>query len=204
MSLHKPVAIVAYAPIGDADISVPLYPESRYNEIIRSKNPKAQKEKYLVWKLLEKVIEKHFNLEFANLEFTKTDNGQWVCPAFHLSLSHTDGLVCVAVSDDPIGVDAELVRAVRPELDGRILTDMEREFLKHLPAKDQEGYRLTSWVKKESIFKKDGGHALLPNRIEADGYNTSVRRVACGTAEYLIAVCHDRADEIEINFVEEI
>lgn len=204
MSLHKPVAIVAYAPIRDADISVPLHPKSRYDEVVRCKSADAQKEKYLVWKLLENTVEKYLNLEFANLKFTKTNNGQWVCPNFYFSLSHTDRLVCVAVSDEPIGVDAELVRAVRPELEGRILTEKEREAIKRLPPEKQGEYLLESWVKKESIFKKEGGHALLPNRIRTDEYNTSVRRVACGTAEYLIAVCHDRADEIEINFVEEI
>lgn len=204
MSLQRPMVIVAYAPIGDADISVPLHPESRYNEIVKCKNPGVQKEKYLVWKLLEKIVEKHFNLEFANLKFTKNDNGQWLCPDFYFSLSHTDMLVCAAVSDQPIGVDAELVRAVRAELEGRILTEKERDAIKRLPPDKQGEYLLESWVKKESIFKKEGGHALLPNRIRTDEYNTSVRRVACGTAEYLIAVCQDRADEIEINFVEEI
>ena len=204
MSLHKPVAIVAYAPIGDADISAPLHPKSRYDEVVRCKSTDAQKEKYLVWKLLENTVEKHLNLKFANLKFTKTDNGQWLCPDFHFSLSHTDMLVCVAVSDQPIGVDAELVRGVRSGLEGRILTEKERDAMKRLPPEKQGEYLLEYWVKKESIFKKEGGHALLPNRIRTDEYNTSVRRVACGTAEYLIAVCHDRADEIEINFVEEI
>lgn len=204
MSFYKEKAIVLYAPQRDADIAVPLHPKSRYNEILRCKSLKTQAEKYQVWKLLEFAVKNYTSLDFANLQFTKTDNNKWVCSELCFSLSHADGIVCVAISDEPIGVDAELVRAVRAELEGRILTEKERDAIKRLPPDKQGEYLLESWVKKESIFKKEGGYALLPNRIRTDEYNTSVRRVACGTAEYLIAVCHDRADEIEINFVEEI
>ena len=204
MSLHKPIATVVYAPIRDVDISVPLYPKSRYDEVLGCKDPASGKEKYLVWKLLEKAVRESLNLEFANLEFTKTENGQWICPDFYFSLSHADGIVCVALSDEPIGIDAEPVKEIRPQLEGRILTDREREQIKNATDEERSEYLLCAWVKKESIFKKSGGKALLPNRIDPAEHKTQLRRVLSDGREYIIAVCQDRNIEIEFNFVEEI
>ena len=202
--MDKAFAIVLYAPTMDADISVPLYPTDRYNEVLACENSKAKTEKYLVWKLLEHAVQKYLYLDFANLKFTKTENGQWICPDFYFSLSHTDGLVCVAVSDEPIGVDAELVRGIRHELDRRILTESELDFIKDATNEDKEKFLLESWVKKESIFKKSGAKALLPNRINTDEHRTLTERIACQGREYIIAVCQDRNTQIKFNYVEEI
>lgn len=204
MSFYKEKAIVLYAPLGNADIAVPLHPESRYNEILRCKSLKTQTEKYQVWKLLEFAVKNYTSLEFANLQFTKTDNNKWVCPQLYFSLSHSDGIVCVAISDEPIGVDAESVRTVRRELDTRILTDRERSSMKDAAADEYERYLLEAWVKKESIFKMGDGTALMPNRIEADEHPTALKRVTLAAREYLISVCHTRAYEIEFKYVEEI
>ena len=204
MSLSKAYAIVLYAPVLDADISVPLHPIDRYNEVIGCQNQRARIEKYLVWKLFEKAVTKYLKLDFANQEFTKTENGQWLSPGLCFSLSHTDGLVCVAVSDAPIGVDAELVRGIRPELDVRILTERELGAVRGMAKEDKERFLLEAWVKKESIFKKSGGKALLPNRIELDAHSVLTERVVCQGREYIIAVCQDRNIEIEFYFTEEI
>lgn len=204
MSFYKEKAIVLYAPTRDADIAVPLHPKSRYNEILGCKSPKTQTEKYQVWKLLEFAVKNYTSLDFANLQFTKNNNNKWECPQLYFSLSHSDGIVCVAISDEPIGVDAERVRTVRRELDTRILTDSERLALKEASDAEYSEELLLSWVKKESIFKRGGGAALLPNRTEAKEHPTATKRVTCQGREYLIAVCHTRADEIDFNYVEEI
>ena len=193
-----------YAPIKDADTSVPLHPVHRHIEILECKSDKTKAEKYLVWRLLEHAVKNYTSLDFANLQFAKTDTGKWMCPELHFSLSHTDGLVCVAISDEPIGVDAEAVRSVRPELASRILTDKERMLFECEPESGRSEHLLKSWVTKESIFKRGDGTALLPNRIEAAEHPTAIRRVTVGTQEYLISVCHTNAHKIEFNYVEEI
>ena len=148
MPERKIDTLVAYAPIQDADITVPLYPYERYREVLSCKNEKAKQEKYLVWKLLEKAVVDMINLDFANLRFVKTDNGQWICPDFYFSLSHTDGLVCVAVSDSPIGVDVELVRKINTGLGRKILTERELLLMSELPPDKKNRYLIESWVKK--------------------------------------------------------
>ena len=196
-------ALVVYAPVCDLGIE-PIHPHSRYVEITECKSDKARREKYCVWKLLEKVVSSELNCDFANLRFTKTKNGQWVCPDFYFSLSHTDGLVCVAISHSPIGVDAEKVRPIRHELKHKVLTEREIGYMASLAPAEQGEYLLCSWVKKESIFKKTGGAALLPNRTEADGHITATHRVKLGDGEYLISACTDTNEKIQFRYMEEI
>ena len=188
----------------DTDISVPLYPDKRYSEVLGCKNSKTKIEKYLVWRLLEFGVKNYTTFNFDNLQFTKNANGKWVCPDLYFSLSHADGMVCVALSDTPIGVDAEPVREIRRELGGRIMTDKELSLTKDMPKEDLSEYLLSLWVKKESIFKTGDVSALMPRSIEAQEHPTSLRRVTLGTQEYLISVCHTRAHEIEFKYVEEI
>ena len=154
--------------------------------------------------MLEKVVKEYLNIGFDNLQFTKTDNGQWICPSFYFSLSHTDSLVCVAVSDAPIGVDAEIVHVLRQEIAGRILTDSEREMFCSLQEKEKNDYLLSTWVKKESIFKMMGARALLPKTIETDEHVTLLRQIKVEGRCYVIAVCSEAKNEIDFKFMEEI
>ena len=192
-----------YAPIRDVDITEALYPESRYREILECKNENAKREKYLVWKLLEQVIRFATNLEFANLKFTKTANGKWICPDLYFSLSHADGVVCAAVSDHLIGVDVEAVKQIRPALADKILTDRERETMAVLPERDRDRFLLDAWVKKESIFKMHGGEALLPNRTESASPEVKAYTVTALDREYVLSVATEN-DNIEIVYTEEL
>lgn len=204
MPERKIDTLVAYAPIQDADITVPLYPYERYREVLSCKNEKAKQEKYLVWKLLEKAVVDMINLDFANLRFVKTDNGQWICPDFYFSLSHTDGLVCVAVSDSPIGVDVELVRKINTGLGRKILTERELLLMSELPPDKKNRYLIESWVKKESVFKKNGGEKLLPNRMETSEYSTKLTSIEISGREYVISASVDNCEKIEFKYMEEI
>ena len=195
--------LVMYAPIGEVEIAKPLYPESRYHEILECKNENARREKYLVWKLLEQAIKTGTDLDFANLEFTKTANGKWVCHDLYFSLSHADGVVCVAVSDQPIGVDVEAVKDIRSALADKILTEGERAVMESIPPDKRGRFLLDAWVKKESIFKMRGGEALLPNRIESASVKVKLHSVTVSDREYVIAIAA-KNDNIEIVYTEEL
>lgn len=194
--------LVIYAPIHTRQI-LPLYPPLRYREITECKSEKARIEKYCVWKLLEKAVREELKCDFDNLEFTKNDNGQWICPEFHFSLSHTEGLVCVAISPSPVGVDVERAKKIREELKGKILTEREISDMEALPPEERGRYLLCAWVKKESIFKKSGGRSLLPNRIETEEHPTTLKSFCLEGEEYIISVCSD-ANKTEFKYMEEI
>ena len=197
------VTLVMYAPVRRVDTSVPLYPIERYSEILRSKNERVRAEKYLVWKLLEKAVTDCFNLEFTNLQFTKTANGKWICPDFYFSLSHTDGLVCVAVSKCTVGIDVEIVHDISDRVAGRILTDRERKKMESAPIEERNDFLLRAWVNKESIFKKRGDVALLPSTIETEDAEATVEKVTVDGRPYIISVCCN-GNEILYEYTEEI
>ena len=180
--------LVIYAPITDAATSEPLYPPERQAEIDRCKNDRTRREKYLVWKLLECAVSERFNLDFANLKFTKSENGQWSCPEFCFSLAHTDGAVCVAVSSSPVGVDIEKVAPVKEGLYSRVLTDSEREELSRLHEGERALFFLEAWVKKESLFKRDGGECLAPRSRDTLSSDAISERVTVADSDYLIGL----------------
>ena len=204
MPKNKAYTLVAYMRKTDVDTSLSLYPPERHKEVVGCKNEGAKQEKYLVWKLLEKVVVDNFNLDFANIKFTKTANGKWICPDFYFSLSHADGLVCVAISNSEVGLDAEVVREINAGLKTRILTDEEISYMCGLPPSEQNSFLLESWVKKESIFKKSGGKMLMPNRITTAEYHTELHYVELDGCQYVISVSCDPDNEIEFKHMEEI
>ena len=175
--------LVIYAPITDAATSAPLYPPERQAEVDRCRNDRTRREKYLVWKLLECAVLERFNLDFA-----KSENGQWSCPEFCFSLAHTDGAVCVAVSSSPVGVDIEKIAPVKEGLYSRVLTDSEREELLRLPEGEGAPFFLEAWVKKESLFKRDGGECLAPRSRDTLSSDAISERVTVGDSDYLIGL----------------
>ena len=204
MSDTKGKTLVLYAPYRDLDVSVPLTPKERYQEVMAVKCERSRCEKYLVWKLLQRAVMERFNLVFDNIRFTKTDNGKWICPEFCFSLSHTDGVVCVAVSDSDVGVDIEAVRAVKEGMHERFLTDKEREHIRSLSGAERDRFFLGAWVKKESLFKRDGSLALLPTKTQTIGCSAILESVTVGGKEYFVAVAASDNEKIEIRYTEEI
>lgn len=196
--------LVMYAPIKDTDMGDALFPIERQREIDGCTNDKVKREKYLVWKLLALAVKKRFNLDFANLEFTKTENGKWICPDFHFSLSHTGGVVCVAVSPSAVGVDIEKVGTADRALANRFLTDAEREYSSTLSEKLAERFFFEAWVKKESLFKKNGGKALLPRSLDTLSADAISTGVTVDGEEYLIGLACQNNTKYEIIYTEEI
>ena len=196
--------LVVYAPIKDMELTLPLYPTHRQEEIFRCKNEAARQQKYFVWKLLERAIDTYTSLRFANLKFTKTPNGKWVCPDICFSLSHTDGLVCVALSQKSVGVDVERMHNVKSALKEKILTERELLILSEMSDEKRGEYLLESWVRKESIFKKGGGEALLPNRIESSEHHTVIEHVSVGDEKFIISVACNSDQKVKYIYMEDI
>lgn len=196
---------VLYAPIKEHSIDVPLYPQDRDSEVRACKNAKVRLEKYLVWRLLERAVREYLDLDFTDTVFYKTECGKWVCPDFHFSLSHTDGALAVAVSMSPVGVDIEGIKKINPELKSKILTERENDCYGLLPEELKNGFLLESWVKKESIFKMNGGEALMPKCIETSEYRVRVEQVKMSHGCCLLAVSTEKTtNEIHYIYTEEI
>ena len=106
--MRKTVVFAARLP--DTYLYEPIYPPERQAEIEKCSNEKVKREKYFVWKLLEYAIFNTIGEPIENFNFEKNPNRKWVSDRVYFSLSHSDGVVAVALSDREVGVDIERIR----------------------------------------------------------------------------------------------
>lgn len=98
----------------------------------------------------------------------RTERGKPYFPGrqLHFSISHTKGHVFCALSDRPVGIDAEeLDREISLGLAEKILSPAE--YAQYEAAKDKRLALLTFWVLKEARAKYTGkGIAGYPNHTQ--------------------------------------
>ena len=98
--------------------------------------------------------------------------GNW-----HFSISHTKGHVFCALSDHPIGLDAEETdRQINLDLAEKILSSGEKE--RYLSASDKRAALLRLWVLKEAAAKLTGeGLRGYPNHTDFSPEDPRIREL---------------------------
>ena len=141
------------------------------------------------YELLREALARDFGLRQADI--LKTDLGAPYLAGEnmpHISVSHTQGLVCCAVGEYPVGVDCEpagrfAARPLQEALLHRVCTEAEAQRV--LQSVDPREEFLKCWVLKESISKAEGkGFAGGFRKYGIDFENTTPR---CG--EYALQLC---------------
>jgi len=167
----------------DIDLSL-IYPAERACEIASVSNCKLQLQKYSAWRLLERAFKECFEQNIKELEFYKSANGKWQCADenYRFSISHTDGVVAVAVSDVGCGVDVEkhIPGRMGEKHAKKILTPQQREEYYRLDESLREMFLLKQWTIKESVFKMNGGDVFIPAQIDDAENSISFEFSACG------------------------
>jgi len=94
--------------------------------------------------------------------WTVDERGKPQSERVYFNVSHTDGLVCLALADQAVGVDAEVVRPVEDDLARYALSEPEyATWLAGTPF-------ATLWTAKESLVKAHGtGLCCHPGKIDA-------------------------------------
>lgn len=152
-------------------------------EIKACKNEGLISQKRAVYGLLSYAIKNTYGkaLKLGNL--SKDKRGKPRLKDYFVSFSHTDELVCVAISKENIGVDIEMVKehkALNP-LKNHILSENEQ-------AEDLKD-ALAIWTKKEAIYKLDDTiEKYIPSNINLCDYNTKTTALSYKDDEYLISV----------------
>ena len=125
--------------------------------------------------LLQKGLKEQFSL---SLEAEKLQEGMkigehgkpYLCDYenIYFNISHCKGLVACALSEEPIGVDVELIQEIKDSLPKRVLSEEEQEFLARYQ-EDEAQYKelfFRFWTLKESYIKWDGrGFSKEPRDI---------------------------------------
>lgn len=156
-------------------------PEERLRLLKEISSEKLLREKNLTWNLLSYAIGNSFCYNTKELKFKIQKNGKWVCDKVHFSLSHSDGVAVVAVSNAPCGVDVENIEKFFQKCsDNTFVTAFSQKI--GCDSVDATCL-LKSWTGKESVYKAQGKGHFVPRDVLTDN---KVRHVRMG--DYLIAV----------------
>lgn len=159
----------------DGEVEVrPVTPSFRNAQIQSCSDRLTKLQRYCVWRLLDYALRDTYGDGVESFNLAQDENGKWRCDkGVYISLSHSGHVVAVAVSKHNVGVDIELAErfaerqhATRKNLAERILC--EREIAKYNEENPllQDQLLLSFWVKKESLFKLDGGRVFVPSSFD--------------------------------------
>ena len=105
--------------------------------------------------LLEEMVVAHTGNPMPTIGVTDRGKPYFTEGSLHFSISHSKGHVFCALSDRPIGIDAEEAdRAISPALAEKILSP--GEYAQWQQAPDPRSALLTFWVLKEAQAKCTG------------------------------------------------
>lgn len=163
MFRRLPVVDVYLAAMPDRPMGDPVACQLRRQEIDGVTNPRVKLEKYYVWKLLGYGLQRSFGLNIDTLDFQKDEFGRYVTEKAHFSLSHSHGLLAVAVSRGEVGVDVEPVDANLSEsMALRIMTQPELQEYEAKPDEEKQKERVRIWTAKEALFKASAAACFDP------------------------------------------
>ena len=113
--------------------------------------------------LLRAVLAQELHCHPSRIRFGKTESGKPVLsqpeqPELHFNLSHTHGLVAVALGHQPVGVDVEWLHRRRLELNiaHRFFTERECADIFDQPQDQRKKRFLVYWTLKEALLKATG------------------------------------------------
>ena len=138
-----------------------VLPKERFEEINGCLDEKVKREKYFVWKLLELALRDSTGVNPDFTRFNKGVNGKWKTQGVEFSLSHSNGVVAVAISNKPVGIDLQVIKPVNIKLIERIFAEKELEEISALSDQEKNARIIEKWAEKESDFKRVGGDNFL-------------------------------------------
>ena len=124
------------------------------------------------------LLEKLYGGPLPEIGRTKLGKPYFVDSPLHFSISHTPHFVFVALSDRPIGIDAEETdRDIKLALAEKLLSP--RELFQFQKAQDKRLALLKFWVLKEAAGKCSGqGMQLWPNHTDFSLSDPRVQEIA--------------------------
>ena len=171
-----------------------IYPVERKEEIESCGSEKVRQEKYYAWKLLEKAVQQSFGKNLNQFKFSKK-NSKWICDGCEFSISHSDNLVAIVVSRNPVGIDIESIDLERfkkfPK--EKILTEEELK----INTSEDENFLNSIWTAKESIFKKYGEKNFNPAKVNTINEKYITKTIKNGDSEYYLTIATDNTTFIK-------
>lgn len=104
---------IYYSKINEnLNINIDDFPQVVKDHLLKKKNEKTYQVSKLSWYILDTLLKKYFkkNLDEINVSFTK--NGKPISEDIYFSISHSNRIVCIAISDNNVGIDIECLKPI--------------------------------------------------------------------------------------------
>ena len=169
-----------------------VFCKERNDEILSCSLLSVKKEKYFVWKLLEFVLEKEFNLDYKKVKFYKNPIGKWACNKIKFSLSHSHDYVAVAVSDKEVGVDVQKVVNVCKRVIEKVVR--ASEIPENLDEMAKKEFAIKLWSIKESVFKQNPIKNRSVLSTDINGANVVTFKIPIDNDIYYLSACTENLE----------
>lgn len=145
--------------------------------------------------MAEAILRAGYYIRYPGKEFPKIEQNQYGKPFFEdtdeeeFNISHSGDWVVVAFSDEPVGVDVELIAEQDDCLHQFVLTENEYKIL--CQSKDKNTKFTQYWGSKESFVKCIGkGLVISPDKIEVEKIKEQYRLTSViFHDQYILSVC---------------
>ncbi len=143
--------------------------------------------------LAQRILKEQFGISSALLHRDPNGRPYLTGCSLHLSISHCNKMVACAVSREPVGIDIEQIRPIKPKLCNRVCVEEEKAYVlgdcqlaEDRSCENPEVARrfFEIWTAKEAYFKKLGTGITdlqsvnilhLPRQMEViDGYMVQI------------------------------
>lgn len=193
---EKPARVDVYlAEMPEGDVVYPVFPRQREDELLGVSSVVTRREKYHAWRLLEYALRASLGLSMEQAAPYRSGSGKWMSALAEFSISHAGGVVAVAVSKAPVGIDVEKCgRTLDRGFAERMLTDRELSSLK-----EGDDEILSVWCKKEALFKMRGEARFIPRGTESFGEPIHLEKILLPSGEYMLAVSPGAEAKVTVN-----
>lgn len=175
-------------------------------EVMRFSSPSARKERLGARLLLYAVLPR-FGVSVSDIFYGET--GKPLLNGVYFNLSHSGGMVALAVSAAPVGCDIERLRSAPVGVERRF-TAAERKYLCGFTGVERDRAFFGLWTAKESYLKMTGEGLSALSYAEVDPIGGAVFRGGekqcctlhrCDASDYVLTVC---AQESEFSLLETV
>ena len=187
--------------IPDALEPIEVYPSERQKEIEACANERVRLEKYYAWSILLSGLSDFLGDDAANVAFYKNENGKWHCNSCSFSLSHSDGVVAVAISQQNVGVDIENVKRHRNGIERVIFSESEQNALFTVDESLRESFIIKKWTQKESVFKTLDKNRFVPSLIDPTEYTVWTEKIDLCDKRFFVSVCADDVTMVDMKII---
>lgn len=137
------------------------------------------------------VIGEYLNLDGKSLVICTNEFGKPYLkdyPNVHYNISHKDEIIVCAISNEPIGVDIEVVNSINERVLKRFFSDEEKRYILSMVEGRAERF-IEVWTQKESYVKWRGRGMSIPF-YSFDVFNVSDALIYTKYIDkYIISVC---------------